>query len=187
QRSLLLARDALGIKPLYIARTGDALLFGSEVRAVLASGLVPRELDPQAVAGVLCYGCPQQPLTILKSVRSFPAGSYQTTHPGHVGSAPAPTKYWDFPDSDSTLSHRQAVDAIRTTLEAAVRDHLVADVPVGVFLSSGLDSTIVAALAARHTTHLRSFTVGLADQPALSEAPLASQTAHVLGMDPPTT
>src|SRR5438105_6897811 len=73
EQSLLLARDSLGIKPLYVANVdGDTLLFASEVRAILASGLVPRAIDPQGLAGFLCYGCVQQPLTMVRGVRSFP-------------------------------------------------------------------------------------------------------------------
>jgi len=185
-RTLLLARDSVGIKPLYVADTpGGGLAFASEVRGVLASGLVSREPDPRGVAGLLAYGAPQQPLTLFISVASFPAGSYQQVKLNDDGTLTKhpPVRYWAFPRTDSSITEADVVPRIRRTLDDAVRDHLVADVPVGLFLSSGLDSTILAALAAKHTPHLRSFTVAFADQPDLSEGPLAAQTAKLFGLD----
>jgi asparagine synthase (glutamine-hydrolysing) len=184
EQSLLLARDPVGIKPLYIARTPGGLVFASEVRAVLASGVVPRDWDMRTIAGFLAYGAPQQPQTIFSAVRSFPAGCYQLIRADQFdGALPPPVRYWDWPECDKTITERQAVEEIRAVMETAVKEHLVADVPVGVFLSSGLDSTIVGSLAAKHTPHLRAFTVGFADQPDMSEAPLAAETARLVGLE----
>ncbi|HLL90182.1 MAG TPA: asparagine synthase (glutamine-hydrolyzing) [Tepidisphaeraceae bacterium] len=178
---LLLARDPLGIKPLYVADVGGRLLFASEVRALLASGLVSREPDPRGVAGLLAYGAVQQPATLFREIASFPPGCYAVYDATPASGKPVP--FWRFPPPDPTVTEPGAVERVRQLADEAVRDHLISDVPVGVFLSSGLDSTIIAALAARHTRHLRSFTVGFADQPDLSELALARETAGLFGLD----
>jgi asparagine synthase (glutamine-hydrolysing) len=182
-QALTLARDSVGIKPLYVAEHNGTLVFASEVRAVLASGLVPRELDPQGVASYLAYGAVQQPATLFKGIRSFPAGSHQIFHAHGNGAHHGPTRYWNFPPARPAPPEAEVVKTVETTLEASVRDHLVADVPVGVFLSSGLDSTVIAALAARHTSRLRSFCVGFAEQPDMSELGLAKETARIFGLE----
>ncbi len=185
EQSLLLARDPAGMKPLYVARlegsSSGALIFASEVRAILATGLVPAQLDLRAVAGCLAYGAVQQPLTIVKNIRAFPPGSSQLLQPHGNGAASAPKKFWTFP-RPKFVTESDAVEKTKTLLDQSVRDHLVADVPVGVFLSSGLDSTIMAGLAARHSPQMRTFTVGFDDQPDLSEQALASQTAQLFGL-----
>lgn len=183
EQSLLLARDSVGIKPLYVARFAGGMAFASEVRAILAGGLVDRKLDLQGVAGLLAYGAVQAPLTVVKDVRSFPAGCYQVIHAHGNGVAHEPTPFWTYPERRSEWTEQQVVEQLTPTLETAVREHLIADVPVGVFLSSGLDSTIIAGLAARNSGRLRSFSVGFADQPDMSESPLAAQTAREFGLE----
>ncbi|HEX8523536.1 MAG TPA: asparagine synthase (glutamine-hydrolyzing) [Tepidisphaeraceae bacterium] len=178
QQRLMLARDHVGIKPLYVARIDGRILFGSEVRSVLASGLVNRELDSRGVAGLLAYGAVQHPCTIFKNISSFPAGSFQYFQAAN--GQEKPKQFWTFPGLRDDVTIGQAIERARTTLEYSVRDHLISDVPVGVFLSSGIDSTVVAALASKYTTGLRSFSVGFADQPDLSELTLAKETAQIL-------
>lgn len=182
---LLVARDPAGIKPLYIAEIGPTLLIASEVQALLASGLVPAKLDRRGLAGMLAYGAVQQPCTLLRDVRSLPPGCWQefTARAGGGWTTACPQPYWSFPACRHDLIGEAAVTAVSSTLDAAVRDHLVSDVPVGIFLSSGLDSTLIAGLAARHHPGIRSFTVAFADQPELSEGSLASATALRLGLD----
>jgi asparagine synthase (glutamine-hydrolysing) len=186
RRTLLLARDSVGIKPLYTALVGGNLLFASEVRAILSTELVSRRVDRRGMAGLLAYGCLQHPFTIFHDIRSFPSGAYQEidlSQPDLSGNAlGTPTVYWDFPARRPGASEQELVPAIESTVDVAVRDHLVADVRVGVFLSSGLDSTVVAGLAARHATDLRSFSVGFADQPDMSELVLAKETAALFGL-----
>lgn len=182
RRTLLLARDSVGIKPLYFANVNGHFLFASEVRAILASNLVSRRIDRKGIAGMLAYGCVQQPQTICADVRSFPPGCYQVIDLASDRPASAPTPYWRYPDHPGTMDAGTLTTTVESTLDRAVRDHLVADVPVGVFLSSGLDSTVIAGLAARHTSNLRSFCVGFADQPDLSELTLAKETARLFGL-----
>lgn len=180
-RRLMLARDSIGIKPLYVAITGGTVLFASEVRAILATNLVDRQLNPRGIAGLLAYGAVQQPVTIFKSISLFPPGCYQIFE--STGATAGPARFWDYPAVKSSAPEAEVIESLRDTLDAAVRDHLVADVPVGIFLSSGLDSTILAGLAARHTPHLRSFTVGFTDQPDMSEQALATETAKLFGLE----
>ena len=179
---LLLARDPLGIKPLYIGRSRRAFLFASEVRALLASGLVSEAVDMRGVASFLSYGAFQHPLTLFESIRSFPAGCWQTVRTG--GIEDSAVRYWmPSPPAAHRSNEKSAIHAVRETIDAAVRDHLVSDVPLGVFLSSGLDSSIVAGIAARHAPGVKSFTVGFAENPDLSELRLASETARRFGLD----
>jgi asparagine synthase (glutamine-hydrolysing) len=178
---LLLARDPLGIKPLYVGRRGRAMVFASEARAIVASGLVDTNIDRRGIAGLLAYGACQHPFTMFESVRSFPPGSWQIFTPEEQERSSV--RYWKPPAARTNADLPEISDFIRRSIDRAVRDHLVSDVPVGVFLSSGLDSTIVAGLAARHAPGLRSFTVGFAENPDLSELTLAARTAKVFGLD----
>jgi len=181
---LILARDPLGIKPLYTAQCGGRFLFASEVRALLASQLVPRRLDRQALAGYLAYGGVQQPRTMLCDVSSVAPGTWQEVRPQDDDTWQAGTaeRFWHYPDIDAAITEVETLDRVRSTLTRSVQDHLVADVPVGVFLSSGIDSTILAGLAAEQTRSLRSFTVGFAEQADFNELRLAGETAQRFGL-----
>ncbi len=183
--TVLLARDPAGIKPLYLAESADALVFASEVRALLAAGVVRARFDPRGVAGFLAYGAVQHPLTLFDGITSLAPGTCLTIQVGEDGrwkKAGTPKAFWQLPGPEREITEADAVAAIRDTLDAAVKDHLISDVPVGLFLSSGLDSTILAGLAARHTPSLRSFTVVFADQPNFSEQRLAAETADLFGL-----
>ena len=182
RRSLLLARDPMGIKPLYIGRSGSTLVFASEVRAVLASGLIADDLDSDGIAGMLAFGAVQHPHTIYANIQSFPPAHYQVFH-ANTSMPIETTRFWSYPTINYSISEDDAIAEIETTLDAAVRDHLESDVPVGVFLSSGLDSTAIAALAVKHSPAVRSFTVGFSDQPDMSELGLARETAELFGLD----
>jgi asparagine synthase (glutamine-hydrolysing) len=154
-RSVLIARDPLGIKPLYVARPGGRLLFASEIRTLLASQLVARD-------------------TIFRHVAEFPAG-----HCERLGGQRR--QFWTFPPVQSAFTG-DAADLVRRRVQAAVRRHLVADVPVGILLSAGIDSTIIAASAAAESARATAFTVGIGDSHPEDEAAVASATARALGM-----
>ena len=184
ERSVVVARDPLGIKPLYYAHAPGALLFATEVRAILASNLVSRATSPQGIAGLLAYGAVQEPHTFFRDVHPIPAGHWAEVP---VDAAPGehpvrPHRFWSFPALGSAIPEAEAIDAVRTTMDAAVRDHLIADVPVGVFLSSGIDSTIIAGLAARHAPDIEAFTVAFGDNADMSEGVIAAQTARRFGI-----
>jgi len=171
-KSLLLARDPLGIKPLYLAMDGRCLRFSSQVTALEAGGAISREVDPAGLAGFLLWGSVPEPLTLRRAVRALPAGHYLLIQNGAAGE-PRPQEPVDLP----AMTPEQAV-------EDSVTAHLVSDVPVAVFLSAGLDSGLIAALACRHlpeppATFTLSFDV-LAGT-TRDEAPIAAEVARSLG------
>ncbi len=182
-RTLLLARDPMGIKPLYVTPGAESFVFASEVRAVLASGLVQPVLDARGVAGLLAYGSVPPRSTFFRGIDTFPPGCWQEIALGGDGRIVEGdrVRFWHYPRTDPGLDEVSATARVRETLDLAVREHLVSDVPVGVFLSSGLDSTIVAGLTARHTRNLHTMTVGFAEQPDMSEVDVARGTARRLG------
>jgi asparagine synthase (glutamine-hydrolysing) len=178
---VFLARDRMGIKPLYYALVDGKLLFASEVRALLASGCVPRKISSAAIPAYLLFGSVCEPLTLIEGVASLPP-SHSMRVPATVpASAPEPARYWDAPRA-AVQSAAAPARHVRALLESAVASHLIADVPVGVFLSSGLDSTAIAALASRARAGIHTFTVAFADA-EFSEAEIARRTAARLGTD----
>ena len=203
-RRTLLARDPLGIKPLYVATLPKAFVFASEIQTIRASGLVTNEPDMGGIAGMLAYGAVQSPRTVWKQIRSFPAGHSQwigaDVAQGQLPSKPRP--FWTMPDVPirETTARGSAVDTssspspkssggataeetIRERLHDAVLRHLVADVQVGVFLSAGIDSTIMAAIARNYTPRITAFTVGFGDAEGDDETGIATETARTLGVD----
>jgi len=181
-RRVLLARDPLGIKPLYVARLPERVVFASEVRAVLASGLVPSDLDPAGIASYLAYGAPQDPLTVHRWIRSMPAGTCEWLDAGSLaGSAAASRRYWRFPDIDAGVHESSSVRRIQEELAGSVRLQCTSDVPLGVFLSGGIDSATMAALARASQGAVSTFAVGYEVEGGGDETQAAAQTAHALG------
>ena len=185
RQRIVLARDPLGIKPLYYAVTQKGLVFSSELRAIEASGFVECNIDRRAVAGLLAYGSVPAPLTMFKGVRLLEPGvrgSIELPFEPDKNGSLSTTRFWNFPPPRAVSDRREAVIETRTRLEMAARKHLLSDVPVGVFLSSGLDSTAVATLCARmEPGSINTFTVSLADYPAIDENPIAGETARLIG------
>jgi len=184
-RRILLARDPMGIKPLYISQLPRAFLFASEVQPLLASGMVPDDLDPAGIATFLAYGAPQDPLTVHRHIRSMAAGTLEWIS-GEVpsGHKPHPARrYWRFPAAREPFDDAVACDLVRNQLDVTVRDQCISDVPMAVFLSSGIDSATVAALAKHHVNHVRTFSVGNEDSPEEDEIGPAAETARLLGTD----
>lgn len=183
-RRLLLARDPLGIKPLYISEQPDRLVFASEIRALRASGLVPLEPDVAGIAGMLAYGAVQSPRTVYERIRSFPAGHSQWFDAGIVaGRQPsAPRRFWSFPQASAAPRPAEAAAETARLLRDSVARHLVADVPVGVLLSAGIDSTVIAAYAREVSDSLTAFTVGFNALTLEDESALAAKTAAALGI-----
>jgi asparagine synthase (glutamine-hydrolysing) len=181
---VFLARDRMGIKPLYYALVAGKLVFASEVRALLASGLVPAGISADAIPGYLLFGSVCEPQTLIEGVSSLPPGHCMAiTAENRISAAPAPKRYWDAP-AQMRESAPAPARRTRTLLEKAVEGHLIADVPVGVFLSSGLDSTAIAALASRARAGIHTFTVAFADADKdFSEAEIARRTAVRLKTD----
>jgi asparagine synthase (glutamine-hydrolysing) len=184
RRRLFLARDRLGKKPLYLARTSAGLVFASELKALLplmrAGGLGEPRLDQRSLYDYLSLGCVPQPRTIYDGVTMLPPGTWCSADTSGIRSE----RYWSpcqapparVPSYENTLART------RELVGDAVRARLQSEVPLGVFLSGGLDSTVVAYEAARAMgSDLRTFTVGLQDE-QLDESPVASRTARMLGV-----
>ncbi len=183
-RRLIVARDPLGIKFLYQATMPDGLLMASEVGGILATGWVKRRLDTQGLGGLMAYGALQAPCTLYQDIRSFVPGAVQEIDLDTVFEGPVarPRRYFTFPRPNPDMSSPQAVAMVRKEVDRAVQEHLISDVPLGVFLSSGVDSTIIAGLVARCSPQVRAFTLSFAEDPALSEGELACQTARGIGL-----
>ena len=178
REELFLARDRLGIKPLYYARTAGGFVFASQVRALLASGRVPFALSAQAIRMVLSYGAVDEPLTAIDDVYALPAGC--TARVALDGEMRIRT-YWDFPSIDEPDSpERDLVAELESVLTESVHRHLISDAPIGVFLSGGLDSSLIAALAADAGSALKTVSV-VFDEPRFSEAVYADTVARHVG------
>jgi asparagine synthase (glutamine-hydrolysing) len=152
---LVLARDPLGIKPLFYLERGDGLVFASELKAITAALGNELRIEPGAlVASMLYYWVPEQRCTIA-GVNKLPAGSWLSVRPG---AKPRVRSYWRVQDAAAAAAGRPAAD-IKAVLEESVAAHLVADVPVSSFLSGGLDSSIVTVLAHRDLSALDAYTI----------------------------
>lgn len=180
QRALL-ARDPFGIKPLYYTDDGTALVFASELRALLASELIKPALEPGAVAAFFATGSMSGPTTLVRGVRSIPAGHLLEWNQGRA----IVSRFWQVtfpapvPQDAST-----AKAAARTALESSIKAHLVSDVPVGIFLSGGIDSTALLALMrqAQPTGLLKTFSISVDDN-QMDEADAAARTAALFGTE----
>ena len=159
---LLLARDRLGIKPLFIAQLPSGVLFGSEIKSLLATGLVPTDLDWQALDAYLTYTFIPAPRTIYQAIRKVLPGTTITIGPGGDVTT---RRYWDVPDAKpAAASEHEWVVRVESAFMRAVESHLVSDVPVGAFLSGGIDSGLMVAMMAAATERaVETFTVGFAD------------------------
>lgn len=188
---VFLARDRAGIKPLYYAQIGGMFLFASEVRALLAGGLIPPRISQQAAIAYLLFGSSGEPITLVEGIFSLPPGYCLAIASDNPGASPEPKAYWEPPQFSAARAGAkpgsQNLDTgttpaarVRSLLEDSVRSHLIADVPIGVFLSSGIDSTAIATLAAKTQGGIHTFTVSFPDAD-FSEAVMARRTADRLG------
>jgi asparagine synthase (glutamine-hydrolysing) len=179
---LFLARDPLGIKPLYYTQSPDGFAFASEVRSLLASGTVEKKLSQDALTAYLLFGSVSEPVTLIDGVFSLPPGHRMLLHVPERRRVPRARPWWDAVLSPAARDTRKpqelssATRKLRSLLEDAVRAHLIADVPVGLFLSSGLDSGAIAALAAKAQAGIQSFTLTFPGT-AFDEAGLAGVIA----------
>lgn len=156
QRRLFLARDPMGIKPLYYFRSDQHFLFASEVRTLLGTGLVPRRLDGDGLLTYLTFGSVYDPLTMVENVRALPPGHTMVWEKGSLREQ----QYWDFPvAAASPDTARSTEESIHNRLHEAVRMQLVSDVPVGVFLSGGIDSSALVAILAQSGVRPSTFSI----------------------------
>jgi asparagine synthase (glutamine-hydrolysing) len=177
RRRLVLARDRLGEKPLYWTVADGLLIFGSELTAVLAHPAVRPEIDPAALSTYLALEYVPAPATILRGVSKLEAGTVLVLEQGRVAVRP----WWQLvPHAMAeTLPYAEAVRELRRRLEHAVRSRLVSDVPLGIFLSGGIDSSAIAALAAKQGA-LETFSIGF-DEASFDESAYAREVALRIG------
>jgi asparagine synthase (glutamine-hydrolysing) len=163
---LLLGRDPMGIKPLYYCSVGQYFLFASELRTLLSTGLVPRRLDHAGLLNYLNFGSVYDPITLIQGVSALQAGHYLTWESGKQKDA----MYWDLaPHGElrtassyligNETARKDLEDEVHATLDQAVRMQTVCDVPVGLFLSGGIDSSCLAGILSRAGIRLNSFSV----------------------------
>jgi asparagine synthase (glutamine-hydrolysing) len=182
RRRLLLARDRMGEKPLYYHAGHEAFVFGSELRALLPHPAVPRQLDLVSLARYLDFEYVPTPYSILAGIEKLPAGHLLTISPGGKRHT---ARYWDLSfAADPSLSEREWQEALLPQLEASVRAQLVSDVPLGLFLSGGVDSSAIVALASRALTgrRVKTFSLGFAE-PSYDERPFARAVAKFCGTE----
>ncbi|MDB4907229.1 MAG: Asparagine synthetase [Gemmatimonadetes bacterium] len=181
----VVARDQFGMKPLYLARREGNVLFASEVRGLLSSGMVERRASPRALAGYLASGSVPEPLAMIAGVEMLPAGHFaEVTVANGVATCGAPRAFAPALEGSGRPLVRDAREAARM-VEAALRDsvqgHLIADTPVGSFLSGGIDSSVITTLAAESSASpIDTFTIVLGEA-GFDEAAYARAIAHRLG------
>ncbi|MDC0435440.1 asparagine synthase (glutamine-hydrolyzing) [bacterium] len=188
KKTLVLARDRFGIKPLYYCSSGNKMIFASEIKAILpVSGHTP-VLSRQGLIEYLHYGITHGARTLYENIHKLEAGHFlewqhHSNNRKNYESHPKP--FWSFEHIEKHYPHRaEAVAVIKQKLESAVERHLIADVPVGLFLSGGLDSTTICALAAKSTNRrLQTWSVEFEGQTANSELALARQVAQKFDTD----
>ncbi len=177
-KSLFLARDPLGIKPLYVWQHGSRIAFSSEIRSVLAADFGPRELDLNAAFDYFRLGSVPEPQTLVQGVSMVPAGNWMSWKSGVLSE---PKCFWKIQFASTIHDLETACRLTRPALEESVGRHFVSDVPVGVFLSGGLDSTAILALArSSGHTNLQTFCISFDDQ-KFNEGHLAQRTAAHFG------
>lgn len=189
---MILARDRLGIKPLFYHWSGETLLAGSEIKALFASAMLTPELDPAAIRGYFRYQFAINCQTPFKGVKEVPPGNVLTFNASTKNSEPQLQQYWDlqFPRDgeyeslDEDLWLRRFADA----LDDAASSHMIGDVPIGTYLSGGIDSATTTYLLKKHSTaenavdsHVQSYTIGFSD-PSIDESNLAKEIASHLGV-----
>jgi asparagine synthase (glutamine-hydrolysing) len=179
-RCLLLGRDRAGIKPLYYSEAGGRLYFGSEAKCLLANPDVDRSLDPAALDHYLAYLYTPRDRAIFRGILKLPPGHYLLLRDGRVDVH----RYWRLPVAESFRgSEAEALDRLEAILADAVSSHMMSDVPLGAFLSGGIDSSVVVALMTRVSQRpVKTFAIGF-DESDFNELPHARRVAAHLGTD----
>ena len=178
---LLLGRDPMGIKPLYYCSVGQYFLFASEIRTLLGTGLVPRQLDRAGLVQYLNFGSIYDPVTLIQGISSLQAGHYLSWENGIARD----TVYWDLVSHDKSTpansyligneaARKDAEKEIHSSLDQAVRMQMVSDVPVGLFLSGGIDSSAIAAILSRASIRLNTFSL-VFREPEITKANIRGQ------------
>lgn len=176
---LFLARDRMGIKPLLIYRDSDAIVFGSEMKSLMAFG-IPKVIDTNSQFLYHQFNYTPFPETIFENVQEMEPGTWMKIKGSELESG----TYWSIPKPTAPktkMSYEEAQQKLRDLMEISVQRRMVSDVPLGSFLSGGIDSSIIATLAARQTDKLNTFSIGYADEPLFDETHYAEAVAKKIG------
>lgn len=179
QRRLVLARDPLGIKPLYYAIGSDGLVFGSQYDQVIRHPVCTRKLQPESLGLFLRLGYIPAPYALFEGTHLLSPGHYLSLA---VGGDPQIEWYYGFPSESDCVTADDAVPVVEAAVEEAVRRQMVSDVPLGAFLSGGVDSPLVAGMMRRGSERVRAFTIGCTDD-RFDEAPVARAYASALELE----
>lgn len=180
QKKLLLARDRIGVKPLYYACPGSSILFASEPKALLACPEIDSSLDPDSLDSYIDLLYVPPPLSIFRGIRQLPPGHVLTWENGHVQIE----KYWDaLPEPDDSRTMEEWVETIGPIIEESIRMRMISDVPLGAFLSGGIDSSTIVSVLAQHSTKpVETFCIGFGEEgKSYEERPIARQVAQYFG------
>ena len=182
RRRLFVARDRVGIKPLYYFQSDSSLWFASELKSIISDPDVPRNLDPSAIRRFLAFNYVPGEQTLFKGLQKLLPGHYLIAENGQLNIR----RYWDlrFTEQRSKMSMEEAAEELRELLAATVKDHMIADVPVGILLSGGMDSSAVLSFAVQNTEkRIKTFTVGFDGNQVVDERPFARMAANRFGTE----
>jgi len=186
-KTLFIARDRFGIKPLYYSFINNQFIFSSEIKPFVKSGLVPKKISPQGLLDYHSFGSVQQPNTIYDGIFALMPASYMVVDIKDLNYSI--DKYYSYDKNvelvDNSIDFKEASVIVRNSLEEATKYHLISDVEVGAFLSGGIDSTAIVALMAQYSTKpIKTFTVGFSNKTeAIDETSIAKNVAKQLGTD----
>jgi asparagine synthase (glutamine-hydrolysing) len=183
EKTLFCSRDRIGIKPFYYYHSGDYFLFASDIKTLIASGLYEPEPDWEGVYHAMSFYCAPRPLTCFKGIRALEQGHYLIID---IDKKISKQRYWQMPvgEIDFVKTENQWKEELEAKLRQAVRRRLVADVPVGTFMSGGVDSTTVSAFAAQEHPGIKAFTLGFQEEvPEMDEVSQAKATAKMWPME----
>jgi asparagine synthase (glutamine-hydrolysing) len=180
RKRLLLARDPMGIKPLYYSQSDQTFIFASEVRTLLGTGLVPRNPDPAGVLSFLTFGSVYEPWTMVERIKALPPGHLLTLENGSV----TIREYWNPLKSSTSAQSTDSANAkkLPAILRDAVLSHLVSDVPVGIFLSGGIDSSALVALLRHNGVRASTFSL-VFEEEEFNEAQYSREVARCFDTD----
>jgi len=188
EQTVFIARDRMGVKPLLVYGDDDKLMFASEMKSLITMG-IPKELDAVSLYTYLQLNYIPGPQTIFKNVSKLAPGNFirvdlkkNNASVDNIEYIKEQT-YYSIEKSTTSLNYSAQQEKLFSLMDAAVERRLVSDVPLGTFLSGGIDSSVVSALAARHTKHLKTFSIGFKDEPMFDETHYANLVAKKIGSD----
>ncbi len=178
ENTVFIARDRMGIKPIWYYQDEDKFIFGSELKSLMAMG-IPREIDRISLLNYLQLNYVPGPWSIFENVRKMRPGHYVIIKAGSPQTVQE-TSFYNIPENSSstfTGSYQEAQNKLHELLDASVQRRMISDVPLGAFLSGGIDSSVIVALASRHTDKLKTFSIGYKDEPMYDETKFARLVA----------